>query len=160
MHSRHRRVLLRGRPSPAFIVDFIRQQSPSGLTFSRSSSKYYWGADGFLNSVGNNAIAYSFDPIGVDPSITSEPEHQARGVLIEEQIRNLALHSSSFNNAVWVQTGTPSISQSGTVFAPDGVTLSPYIGSADSGASEGIDQTMRTRSVDSVRSRQKIKNVY
>jgi len=97
-------------PTPALSLDFSSMTAlPSFMTFSRASIGTYRDVDGLIKTAGSGVARFHVDPIS-----------GRRGFLSEGSRTNLMLHSSEFDNAVWVKTRS-SVTANVAV-APDGTT--------------------------------------
>jgi hypothetical protein len=61
------------------------------ITFTRASSGWYFGSDGLLKQADTDFPRFDFDPV----------TGLARGLLVEPQRTNTALHSQEFDGASW-----------------------------------------------------------
>lgn len=100
------------------------------ITFTRASSATRIDSSGTLVTMSTNEPRFDYDPVTLTP----------KGLLIEEQRTNLALYSSTFNNAAWTLTvAGASITATSDISAPDGTMSAWTLASSGSGAQ--IQQT-------------------
>lgn len=119
-----------------------------GYTTSTSTKSFYiWGAQLNVGALQpyypTTAAAYYGPRFDYDP-VTLAP----KGLLIEEQRTNTALYSSTFNNAIWLVTGTgATITATTDVFAPDGTMSAWTLTSAGSASAYAQIQQTTTGTV-------------
>lgn len=83
---------------------------PTDLTLTRASTGYYFDKDGLFKLAGNNDPRFEYDALTLQPL----------GLLNETAATNLALRSSTFDDAYWVKNAT---SVTANAFeSPDGTT--------------------------------------
>jgi hypothetical protein len=80
------------------------------ITFTRASSGTFVGANGLLQTAGNNVPRFEYDPITL----------AARGLLVEESRTNLLTYSEQFDNAAWTKQANCSVTGVNAGIAPDG----------------------------------------
>jgi hypothetical protein len=90
--------------------NFVSEALNPALTFSRASTGTRFNSSGVLVSEAIDAPRFDY---GADGSL--------RGLLVEPERQNIALHSQDYSNAAWVKTQA-TIDTDGTL-APDGVSL-------------------------------------
>lgn len=90
------------------VITSSRQPAPV-VSFSRSSTATYIGADGLLKTADLNEPRFDYDPIS----------HVCKGLLIEEARANLLVYSEQFDNAAWGKQQLASVSANASA-APDG----------------------------------------
>ena len=106
--------------SPSLMLNFAREKSLrdqiSGkdlVTFTRSSTGTYVGADGLIKTAGADEPRFDHDPA------TGE----SLGLLIEESRTNLAKKSGELNNTIyWTQNYNVNATTATSITAPDGST--------------------------------------
>ena len=86
------------------------------ITFSRSSTATYVGADGLIKYAASNAARFDHNPA------TGE----SLGLLVEEARTNVATYSDQLANAIWTKAGL-SIFTVNTITAPDGTLTGSFI---------------------------------
>jgi hypothetical protein len=94
---------------PSLNLDFANSKALDGrITFTRTSTATYVGANGLIQTAQRNAPRFDHDPI------TGE----SLGLLIEEQRGNLYQQSSNMSNSYWGPIGATLTASAG--IAPDG----------------------------------------
>lgn len=99
--------------APSLEVKFWDSQNNSnaiqdGFIFTRDTSAYTFGADGYMYSIPAGTLRHEWD------SSTGE----YKGVLIEAASTNLLTYSQDYSNAIWVKSNSSTMSTTAEV-APD-----------------------------------------
>lgn len=99
------------------------------FTLTRASSAWFFNEQGLLESVGNDAVRFAYDPVGLAPL----------GWLIEQAGTNSCLDSQDLTTGNWSLEGTPTRAQD--AIGLDGVAnAATTLTDADGGAQEGVNQ--------------------
>ena len=94
---------------PSLLLDFANaKQLDPRITFTRTSTATYVGADGLIKTAGIGQPRFDHDPI------TGE----SLGLLIEESRTNLITYSEEFSNTSWIKSNITITSNA--IVAPDG----------------------------------------
>jgi hypothetical protein len=117
---------------PSLELDFITQDLDPRITFTRASSATYFNRDGVLRISPSGAARFDYDPETLE----------RRGLLLEEQRTNLALHSQDFTNG-YTTVNTAVTANSTT--APDGTSTADTL--TDNGTNS-IHQVYRNITTD------------
>lgn len=119
-----------GGRHPSLNLDFTSGVFDPRITFARSTTATYFGADGLLKTAAANAPRFDHDPI------TGE----SKGLLIEEQRTNLLTYSEQFDNAAWALYGGASKTGTNVAAAPDGTTTADSIRVTTAGTGSNVYQ--------------------
>lgn len=90
------------------VVNGVAGSALALVTFTRSTTGTYFGADGLLKTAAINEPRFEYDPVSFRPL----------GLLIEESRANLLTYSEQFDNAAWIK-GDTTVTANATT-APDG----------------------------------------
>ena len=106
---------------PSLLLDFANaKQLDPRITFTRTSTATYVGADGLIKTEGIGQPRFDHDPETLE----------SLGLLIEESRTNIVSYSQEFNNGYWSKTGGGNPGTTVTAnqaVAPDGTTTADYI---------------------------------
>lgn len=100
------------------------------ITFSRTSSAWYYNSSGVLTQAATNTPRFDYDPITLAP----------QGLLIEGQRTNLVLRNSEFSTASWTTTNTTVTADSTT--SPDGAVTADTLVENTATATHSTSQTL------------------
>ena len=121
-------IAQRARPLPAdFFWDFLPGSVPTGATFTRASSGWYFNSAGVLVSAATNVARFDYDPVTLAPL----------GYLAEMQSTNSITQSADLSS--W-STQAAAAATDGTL-GPDGSTQMYKITAAAGAGTHGLRQT-------------------
>lgn len=119
--------------NPSLNLNFLGTSTLNPLvTFTRASSGTYFDSTGTLQTAGNNAARFDYNPSTL----------ASRGLLIEEQRTNLLTYSEQFNETNW-QKGNSSITANATT-ALDGATTADKLVENNANSTHQVFQTFTT----------------
>jgi hypothetical protein len=114
---------------PRLVLDFANSKKlDRRITFRRSSSGTYVGADGLIKTANIDQPRFDHDPV----------TGQSLGLLVEESRTNSWTYSEQLENAAWTKTDTTVTANSAT--APDGTTTASKITSTATTAVHSISR--------------------